>query len=862
MVLDPTLLKQLQRRTKEGKLSERTRGAAQAILDVPKPPTFGEELKETWEQRKWLPEKIRKPIGKVTEFLKPESKEEALKMGLVPVGNSDIYVDPWAVTAGLQNVPKGIMDRIGKEFLRNAKGRTIFQNTVKTIQRGVRSISQKVLKKPTQLQSAVRGLISKRYGEIKTGILDSELFRNVIKQNLTKEEQRAMPFIIEGTYKGRVRPEAKQMATKIKDYYDEGYKYLAKNFDDLGFVENYVNRIWDIPKNKQAAVVGRFTKTNPFTKKRAIPTLKEGIKMGLKPKTTNITELIEVYDTYKFKTVANKRFLDSVNKMVNPDTGKMIVQRADRAPANFVLIDQPLLSKGVAREINGKWTRVAKIPAKVDPEIAKEIKVIMDKPFSSTGVRALQTVNAFAKKTALSLSLFHHWALTESAISAGVGRKAFKMWNPAKIYGALKKGRYDIYTKSAIAKDGLQHGLQLGAISDVQRGTVSNVLKNIELKTKNIPVVKKITKGIRGFNDLWDKSLWDYYHNGLKLYTYEKWTQDALKKYTTKSPTAIKEQVAQLVNDTFGGQVWEKLLVTPKAQQVAHWALLSPDWTLSTLRQAAAPFAKEARGVLGRKFWLRAAFYMWGGSNIINGIMSQKHLGEWRWMWENDPKHKTYIFMGFNEDGSKKYLRFGKQYREIFEWFDDPIKKFGGKLAPTVREAYKQVSGVSPTGWEAEWKGKSFWDIGALGERAKSILEMGLPYSAKTIARSKSILGVAFPISKGLSWYEARELMTDAIQRKDRDMVTEIWRASLENNLNAKDIFNQAKGEVKAQARWEYKDVEKLIRDLRKMGKEEGLKKLQELKASGELTPEVEKQMKTILKGEAEVRQQRAQTGI
>lgn len=713
--------------------------------------------------------------------------------------------------------------------------------------------------KPTELKSTIKNLIRERYSQISTGLVDTRVFTNSIEKSLTPQQRKRIPFIIEGTDKGT--PELNEWADKVGQYYDEGHKFLADNLDEVGFVENYVNRIWDIPANKRAGAVSRFTTKNPFFKKRKIPTLQEGIDMGLIPKTTDISELIKIYDEYKVKVVANKRFVDGLNALADENNVKLI-QRIDKAPADWKVIDHSALRRAIGIPIEEGKVLLPKIPVKVHPEIAREVEVVLGRPFSGRAARALDTINAFSKKTALSLSLFFHWSIGEAGVSAGIPEKVLKMWNPGEIYSAFKTGNYGILRDIPLTKDALNHGLQLGPISDVQADKVSRVLKGIENRMKGVPIVNKVATGVRGFNEIWDKALWDYYHNSMKLFAYENWVQSGIKKAPNMPVEQIKSQVAQLVNDTFGGQVWENLLVTPKGQQVAHWILLSPDWALSTLRQAQAPFSKGIRGKLGRGFWLRVAVYFGLMANIINGVMSEKHLGEWRWMWENDPKHKTLIFIGYDENGQKKYLRAGKQFREIFEWIHNPSNKFGSKLAPPLREAITQLTGYSTTGWKTEWADKKFYDPEALEARAKHLMNLGAPYSISTITRSKNVLGIMFPIQKGLSWYEARELMMDAIEKKDKDYLAEIWRAALENNLDARSIFDSSKSELKVEKRWKYKDIRNLINKLKKMGKEEGMKKIQEMRKSGELTPEIEKQMKNVLETEAEVKLQRRRLGF
>lgn len=712
-----------------------------------------------------------------------------------------------------------------------------------------KAVTKKIV---TPTKSLVKNLIKTRYSEIKIGSLESEIFIRDIKKNLTKKEREIIPFLIQGTYK---TPEKlKPWVKKIRDYYDEGFLFLRDNYQKPNYLQNYVNQVWDIPKNRTKEAISFFTTKNPFTKQRKIPTLEEGIKLGLKPKTTDITKLIRIYDGYKATTVANKRFVDGLNKLSDEFGNKFII-RADKAPADWVSVQHPALDKAIGVPIGEGQLLIPKIPSKVHPEIAKQVKVVLGQPFSGAAVHALDTIYAFTKKTALSVSLFHHYALTESAISAGIYKKLISLWSPKNIYNAIKKGNYAIFKDIPLTKDALKHQLQLGALPDIQRSRVHQTLKNLEFKTKNVPILKSVTKGIRSFNEIWDKFLWDYYHNSLKLYAYENWVEQALKKNVKKgfpqTVNQIKDKAAILTNNTFGGQIWENLMVTPKMQQVLHWTLLSPDWTLSTLKQAGAPFKSGLIGKEARKFWLRAAIYFYGVSNVLNYANTKKEFGEGKWMWENDPEHKTFIFLGMDENGQKKYLRHGKQFREIFEWLENPLKKFGNKLAPVTREALTQLSGTTPIGWDTEFKGKDFWDIETLKARAKSLISLGAPYSLSTVTKSKNLLGLAFPISKGLSWYEANELMIKAIEKKDKNYLTEIWRAALENNLNAQQIYENAKREVTIKNRLEFQEVRDLVKKLREMERKKGEKILKDLPQSQQ------EQIRKFLENEADIQRQK-----
>jgi len=103
--------------------------------------------------------------------------------------------------------------------------------------------------------------------------------------------------------------------------------------------------------------------------------------------------------------------------------------------------------------------------------------------------------------------------------------------------------------------------------------------------------------------------------------------------------------------------------------------------------RAMAPFgvgaaSKEGiaiRQALGKDFWRKAILYFGGSMNLLNYSLTKAYTGEGRFMWDNPPGKKTYLFIGMNTDGSEAYLRWGKQFREIAELISDPPKVAGRK---------------------------------------------------------------------------------------------------------------------------------------------------------------------------------------
>lgn len=687
----------------------------------------------------------------------------------------------------------------------------------------------------SEAKANIKKLIRSRYGETQEGMLDSLIFRSQLKKDIPSlKERQALTFMLEKTKAPEQYKELNELIKKptsamlkkereIRKYLDEGHAYIMENTgEDVGFIENYVNHVWDIPKNKVRETINWFTKLNPNTKKRFISTYKAGIEKGLTPKTLDIDKLLAFYDQYKVKVTANIKFANHLVNMKD-ETGMNLVQRIDKAPEDWKILDHWAFRRARLIGIAGEKPILMKMPVRVHPDIIDEVKVILDKPYDSKGLKTLNTINAYLKKSQLTFSLFHHVALTETAFATPkMIKPTIQMWNPIKIYDSLVKGNYDVLKKSDIAKDGVRHGLQLGALEDVQRHRVQKSLDSLVEKTKHIPFIRKATSGISKANELWDKALWDYYHNGLKLNAYENLVEWGIKKNPDVNADKLKDEIAQFVNDTFGGQSWDLLLKNPKWRQAMHLILLSPDWTYSTIRQALSPFGigavhdetKFFRKKMGRGFWIRAMLYFWGTINLMNYGLTKKKTGKGKWMWENDPGHKTHLFLGYNKEGTKQYLRWGKQFRELPEFIADPIKKISGKASPVLHQIVKQATKHSITGWATPFADKSFYD--SLPDRLIELLKAPIPFSMKQMIQRGEFqpLGIAMPISRGMTPFTTRKHFKQAINEENADYVIEVGIAAKENNLNARELFDNTMSSMLSDKRYELRRKYK-VKDLR-----------------------------------------------
>lgn len=746
-------------------------------------------------------------------------------------------------------------------------------------------------------------LVRRRYQQIWQEKIKSSVFRKELLQKITPEEDVLLPFIREKALpKGVIlnagtKAKLEPIAKEVGNYLDDAHKFITENYgNDVNFVKDYIPHIWDIPKNRQKDVVNWFVTRNPHLKKRRIDTIKAGIeKFGLKPKYEKMSDVLKVYDEYRIKCVANVKFVNDLVKL--QDTmGVKLVQRVDKAPANWTKIDHPVLAKGIYRGAvkEGKIPIIQKIPVAVHPDIADSVKTVLGKgwdkqttsEFLGNAMRVGNKVNAFGKYMNLSLSLFHHVALAETAIASGIGPKAVRRFasdigktiiHPVKTWRAIKNRDYGAFRNLPLTKDAVSHGLQIGAIPDVQRNIIERSLLSMEQGLKRRGAIGKaigLPVGVvrRGV-ELWNRALWDYYHTELKLMGYEKMVADSLKKYPQLPATAVKQEAAQFVNDTFGGQAWDLLLKSPKWRQSMHWLLLSPDWTLSTIRQALSPFGvgatsaitKRLREDLGTEFWKKAIVYFWGGLNLLNYGMTKAHTGEGRYMWQNAPGMETKLFVGYNPDGTEAYLRWGKQFRELPEFFIDPIQKFKGKASPVLRQIFAQV--FPHPYFQKEIYGKKF--VESAPGRVKELKSYVLPYSLQNIVRRGgafsplNLFTFAMPVSRGMTPFRTVELFKNAIEREDVTEVKRIRDAALRNNLDAQTLFKQAKASIKRDITFgAKKKAYRIYQDLMRLPPNERKEYYLRLRTEGKITDKLKEQLNKIILQQQKIKKQKAIYGV
>jgi len=700
-------------------------------------------------------------------------------------------------------------------------------------------------------------IIYKRHVYGATKGFENEILINELNEKTTSLEREAIPFLIEfgekikdvnltplidklgrkdlydilskdGIY-NELQPIVKQFKNEFSKLWDMQVEWNEDLSDKA--LKDYVTHIWDVPKNKQQGLISWFTTNNKFQNKRYINTLMEGIEeFDLKPKYLDIGKTLRIYANTVHQTIANKQFIKDMRSLKNTNDLKLITT-AQNAPPEWKEIRHPAMKNPVTGAYD-----------KAHPDIAVPLEKILgagDYARSNGKVlTALESINGFMKKINLSFSFFHHLALSEAAAIIVGPVKTFKHVNPITfVYRGMIKGDNLAWQKADVAKDFISSGGQLGATADIPVDKIQAGLDVFQTRVAKIPGLSQSAKGLSKINEAWDRALWDYLHDGFKILAYENLINKHLHKYGEADKVKVKRELAQFVNDTFGGQNWDLLMVSPKMQQFLSLILLSPDWLASTTRQALSvtgigsvykdPEMIKLRKKMGAKFWLNGLLFFGTMMNALNIALREHDIKEnpdrypdieknklkpsywWeRSMFGNTIGSKTKIFYGRDEQGREEYLRWGKQFKELPEMFYDDtglnfpqaaIKRVGSKASPLLQYISQVFTSKTLSGFEnydVNEKIKLNWVMGLF----KTTVKSALPYATQNALREDKkfkLTDLFVPSSAGMTNKKARKLFKLAITNGDYNMLRETYMGAIANDIDPLPELDKTISEIK-----------------------------------------------------------------
>jgi len=477
----------------------------------------------------------------------------------------------------------------------------------------------------------------------------------------------------------------------MRQRFDQLHRVMVELHPDVGFVQDYISRIWDKPHEVFQAWDAelaakpqsqtRLMQTSGHEKTRAIPSLEWGLAHGFTPKTTDVASLLQNYERSVLTQLNRFRSFNSMYKagMVLP---------ADLAPQGkgWRRLDDPTLTKHLPDYSNG-WS--------VAPEAADAVRVMTDRGFSGPVMKAALATQAFYKRSVFDLSGFHLVALAKSTAAAP------SMALPWKIHENYKRFRRG----DPIVREAIDAGVTLNSPYDVGAelldGLVGSLHKGAKGLGKRVPILKPLELGTWALGKVSRGTqfvLWDWAYTGFKVGSYEKFRDDLTAKYGDRyDQKTIREWAAEATNDFFGGINQTRLMRSKSFQQGARLILNAPDWAEANFRSVFGVLhgvrdikrgqvgqgIKDtwARGHIYRKYWRNVALALWTIGSAINYKNTEDETGEGKVLGENPGDRAWDVYIGKDDAGQDKYLDIFGFLKDNYRMMQDPAHFLYSKLA-------------------------------------------------------------------------------------------------------------------------------------------------------------------------------------
>ena len=351
------------------------------------------------------------------------------------------------------------------------------------------------------------------------------------------------------------------------------------------------------------------------------------------------------------------------------------------------------------------------------------------------------------------------------------------------------------------------------------------------------------------------------------------------KGWTEEELSRALDEDGQFVNDMFGGQHWDIVGASQRTIRIAGRCLLSPDWNKSTTSHFLAitgfgsvwneatfenfkqyyqrlwhkELMPEDEGRRSRQISALLCYgigFMVFYEGIANGINAafraldeekerkkaeeiRKTNPSYKSMYElaygdegmkwydylmrgNSLGQQSKIFLGRYEDGTEMYIRHGKQFREIPEYFFNEkgelefpgpmVQRMIGKANPMVRMTLDDINYLSDfqaSHADQEIQRKYGKSIGLLYKDALYWAPFLIPSQENKEFKAVDFF---FPSSKGFSPWKAQSYFKDFILSGDMEGVVMTYQSCKRNGIDAEAQIKAAIGSVKALETAEMKD--------------------------------------------------------
>lgn len=747
--------------------------------------------------------------------------------------------------------------------------------------RGAVNLLAPGVKKPPLLDMA-QTMVDERAANIEANRNNMERELRWIRENVPEEEQnvRKLGYAMEGDIPASaLSPQGQEALGKLRALNRERDQMLRDTYGDsvnLQDPETYIRHYWDFSDggNQQLrfGAASRMMR-DPSLRARQIGSLKQGIEVeGLTPQYENVTDIVRRRHMEAVQAAENQKFANTLRDfglIVDPTKANIGTHRgwgaAEEAPA--------LMRAVYSGKSDGAAVMRPKAPL-VHPDIQMAVNAVFNEPWRGWTWSAINQMRAFTKQIKVGYSLFHNNALSEisqaHAISAGgpqaIGRFAKAVAWPLdpEFTRAIRSSTAELRGQTPseappqirwpreVVEPWIRANLSLQS-GESESAAIRAAQQFLANKG---PILKAIGAPVRALGNIqyvFNRGLFDYYLPGQMIHAADHLYANELNRLgptaTPEQTFALRREIADHVNRTFGADNMQRLLLTPKAQQALGVVLFAPMWTLSNLRALTKGFETTTGARLTGRYIGGAALTYFLTSQLANYAISdwyakhsddpnagaywdpaaQKMVRGGHWTWQNPGNPVQFgekyvpglsdnaanIYFGQNPDGSQRYIRLGKGFREPFNWLADPVGTLGNKLSMPLRQVLVQVTGHEPSGYPVI--NEKLTPEQQREQRVASVLNLAVPFSANALAErlerwydpsvfretgtASQLYGL--PARKGASFYGSVEALREALSSGRKDMAEQVLRNAALNKINPGSVIRELRSRLRSQARTE-----------------------------------------------------------
>jgi hypothetical protein len=415
------------------------------------------------------------------------------------------------------------------------------------------------------------------------------------------------------------------------EYKSAGEKALAEDVI-YNLREHYGNRVWDMTDQKTKRYLGgRFALTSKHAKERIIPSIWDGLGMGLKLKVKTATDSLRAYQNDINTVIASKKMMDAgLATEIEPGRPMFSTEKL----LGYNEIKNPWFKKTQTIPRENKLGGIDRIITERNiyaPEIlAKQINNILGTEFQHKVFDTVAKVVAVSKAVTLSSSLFHHQAFGRSFMGGVSGKAAM---HPRAGY---KEGLEAMRSLDPEIMELVRNGLTLGVQQEwpelkMKAGSVRDRLSSAFRKIPGVRVLgpgflfEKLGAGLKAKAALVEL-------NRLRL-------ENVKRIRAGKDPVPerkLYEWAAEFANADFGGLNLDRYARNKTLQKWIRIGMLAPDWTESNIRtmtkmvrtkgaaekRGAWTSAHEMEAQIYRRFWGNVLGRGAAASLAVNAILA------------------------------------------------------------------------------------------------------------------------------------------------------------------------------------------------------------------------------------------------